>query len=100
MAKRRPNRRGRAGDDQRRGSSPPAGVGRPMRLDDLLLPPGPLPPTGATAPAPAPDPFFATLPAHSEIKDAKKPEEREESRLEAVADVGPDGPHVRLGAAW
>lgn len=93
MAKRKSNRRRRASGQQRRSGRAAPSVGRVASLDDLLLP------------AVGFEPISASVPAHSEVTEAEKPQrvepqKVEEPKLEAVPDVGPDGPHVRLGAVW
>jgi hypothetical protein len=82
VAKRKSNRRRRAGGQRGRARDPAAGVGRAVRLDDLLLP---RTATGDVAPAAVP---------------IAAPPEQQQRRLAPVPDVEPDSPHVRLGAAW
>lgn len=86
MAKRKSNRRRRAGGYQRRSRNPPAGVGRHVKLDDLLAPRA----TTATAPA------LEDIP-RPQIE--VRPPEPDKPKLEPVPDLVP-GPHVRLGAIW
>lgn len=93
MAKRKSNRRRRASGQQRRGGRPAAGVGRPVTLDNLLLPQTA---TGDVAPV-APQPSDWISPPQERPHPIRS---ASESQLEAVPDAEPDGPHVRLGAMW
>jgi hypothetical protein len=90
VAKRKSGKRKRPGVGQRRNSNPPAGVGRSLKLDDLLVAPA-----GATAAAAA----AVALPKPEPVAEAT-PDVPAKPRLEVVANPDLDGPIVRLAAVW